>query len=105
MWIAGTLRGWPSPDSCCSARNGFVTSEGSMLRFFQAMMPREERFFALFDRHAATLVSGATALRDLLEGGSVVPEACRRIVAFENEADTIAREVLMTVRRSFITPF
>jgi predicted phosphate transport protein (TIGR00153 family) len=76
-----------------------------MLRFFQAMMPREEKFFALFDRHAATLVSGATALRDLLEGGSVVPEACRRIVTFETEADTIAREVLMTVRRSFITPF
>ena len=72
---------------------------------FQALMPREEKFFALFDRHAATLVSGATALRDLLEGGSVVPEACRRIFAFETEADTIAREVLVNVRRSFITPF
>src|SRR3569833_763454 len=76
-----------------------------MQRFFQALMPREEKFFVLFDRHAATLVSGATALRDLLEGGSVVPEACRRIIAHENEADTVAREVLMTVRRSFITPF
>jgi len=30
-----------------------------MLRFFQAMMPREEKFFALFDRHAQTLVAGA----------------------------------------------
>jgi hypothetical protein len=76
-----------------------------MQRFFQALMPREEKFFVLFDRHAATLVSGATALRDLLEGGAVVPDACRRIVMHENEADTIAREVLMTVRRSFITPF
>ena len=76
-----------------------------MQRFFQALMPREEKFFVLFDRHAATLVSGATALRDLLEGGSVVPEACRRIFTHENEADTVAREVLMTVRRSFITPF
>ena len=76
-----------------------------MLQFFQAMMPREEKFFALFDRHAATLVAGATALRDLLEGGAAIPEACRRIVAHENDADAIAREVLMTVRRSFITPF
>ena len=76
-----------------------------MLRFFQALMPREEKFFTLFDQHAATLVSGATALRDLLEGGAVVPEACRRIVAHENEADLIAREVLLNVRRSFITPF
>src|SRR6201999_1172343 len=76
-----------------------------MLTFFQAMMPREEKFFALFDKHAATLVAGATALRDLLEGGTAVPEACRRIIAHENEADAIARDVLLNVRRSFITPF
>jgi predicted phosphate transport protein (TIGR00153 family) len=76
-----------------------------MLQFFQALMPRENKFFALFDRHARTLVSGALALRDLLEGGSAVPEACRRIVAYENEADLLAREVLQSVRRSFITPF
>jgi len=68
-------------------------------------MPREETFFALFDRHARILVEGALALRDLLEGGSGVPEACRRIVAHENDADIIAREVMVRVRRTFITPF
>ena len=76
-----------------------------MLQFFQALMPREEKFFALFDRHAKTLVAGAVALRDLLEGGGAVAEGCRRIVAHENEADAIARDVLLSVRRSFITPF
>jgi predicted phosphate transport protein (TIGR00153 family) len=68
-------------------------------------MPREERFFALFDAHARTLVDGALALRDLLDGGEGVVEACRRIVAHENEADAIARDILLRVRRSFITPF
>jgi uncharacterized protein len=76
-----------------------------MLRFFQALMPREEKFFALFDRHARILVEGALALRDLLEGGAGVPDACRRIMVHENDADLIAREVLTRVRRSFITPF
>jgi len=76
-----------------------------MLQFFQALMPREGKFFALFDRHARTLVEGAVALRDLLEGGSAVADGCRRIVAHENEADGIARDVLLSVRRSFITPF
>ena len=76
-----------------------------MLRFFQALMPREDKFFGLFDAHAKTLVLGAEALRDLLSGASPVPEACRRIVAHEDEADQIAREVLISVRRSFITPF
>jgi predicted phosphate transport protein (TIGR00153 family) len=76
-----------------------------MLQFFQALMPREGKFFALFDRHARTLVEGAVALRDLLEGGSAVADGCRRIVAHEGEADAIARDVLLSVRRSFITPF
>lgn len=76
-----------------------------MLRFFQALMPREERFFLLFNDHARTLVDGAVALRDLLEGGPSVAEACRRVVAHENRADAIAREVLLGVRRTFITPF
>ena len=76
-----------------------------MLRFFQALMPREEKFFTQFNAHARTLVDGAVALRDLLEGGAGVAEACRRIVAHENEADAIARDVLLGVRRTFITPF
>ena len=63
-----------------------------MLRFFQALMPREEKFFTQFNAHARTLVDGAVALRDLLEGGAGVAEACRRIVAHENEADAIARD-------------
>ncbi len=68
-------------------------------------MPREDKFFDQFNAHARTLVDGAVALRDLLEGGPGVAEACARIVAHENAADAIAREVLLGVRRSFITPF
>jgi hypothetical protein len=68
-------------------------------------MPKEERFFGLFNRHAAVLVKGAEALRVLLNGGPGVAEAARQVVAFENEADAIAREVLLLTRRSFITPF
>ena len=68
-------------------------------------MPREEKFFGLFNDHARTLVDGAVALRDLLEGGPGVTAACARIVAHENQADAIARDVLLSVRRSFITPF
>ena len=68
-------------------------------------MPKEERFFALFNRHAAVLVQGAEALRALLNGGPGVAEAARLVVDFENQADAIAREVLLLMRRSFITPF
>ncbi len=76
-----------------------------MLRWFQAVMPREDRFFEMFNRHAATLRLGAAALDDLLQGRVDIAEGCRRIVLHENEADAIAREVLIAVRRTFITPF
>jgi uncharacterized protein len=76
-----------------------------MLGWFRAMMPKEDRFFDLFERHSKTLVAGADALRKLLEGGEAVPQYCRVIVDREHDADDIAREVLLAVRRTFITPF
>jgi predicted phosphate transport protein (TIGR00153 family) len=76
-----------------------------MLGWFRAIMPKETQFFDLFIRHAETLVAGAEALRGLLDGGDTIPQYCETIVARENEADGITREVLMAVRRTFITPF
>jgi len=76
-----------------------------MFRWFQALMPREDRFFALYNQHAQTLVQGAEALRELLNGGPGVAAAAQKVIAFETQADAIAREVLLLVRRSFITPF
>lgn len=76
-----------------------------MLRWFQALMPREDRFFELFSRHAATLVDGAEALQELLKGGPGVGAAAQKVMALENKADAIAREILLLARRTFITPF
>jgi len=76
-----------------------------MLGWFQAIMPKEERFFDLFEQHARIVVAGAEALRSLLKGGEQVEKCRERIIALENEADEIARQVLTAVRRTFITPF
>jgi uncharacterized protein len=76
-----------------------------VLGWFHAIMPKEDRFFDLFEAHAKTLVDGAGALRRVLDGGEAVPEWCARIMQHEHEADDVARDVLLAVRRSFITPF
>jgi hypothetical protein len=76
-----------------------------MLSWFQAIMPKELKFFTLFSDHAETLVEGANALRDIMKGGDGVADACARVVAHEDAADHITREVLLNVRRTFITPF
>ena len=62
-----------------------------MLGWFQALMPREERFFALFGKHAAIVVAGAEALRDLLQGGETVEAYCQQIFQREAEADDVTR--------------
>lgn len=76
-----------------------------MLGWFQALMPREERFFELFVRHATIVVAGAEALRGLLQGGDGIERYCKQIFEREAEADEVTRQVLTAVRRSFITPF
>src|SRR6476659_4344697 len=76
-----------------------------LMRWFRAFLPKEERFFDLFDRHAQTVVQGALALQDMLKGGEETPVFCQRVNQFENDADGITREVLTAVRRTFITPF
>jgi len=76
-----------------------------MPRWFQILMPHEERFFDHFNRHAHTIVDGSEALSALLHGGTVVPESCVKVMEFEAQADVITRDVLLLTRRSFITPF
>lgn len=76
-----------------------------MLRWFQALMPREDRFFAMFNRHAQTLVDGSRSLATLLHGTASISDASRSVMDFENQADVITRDVLTLTRRSFIAPF
>lgn len=76
-----------------------------MLSLFRKLMPREDRFFDLFEQHSRTVVGAAEALQLLLAGGPDMEKYCDRIVALEDQADNITREVLLAVRRSFITPF
>jgi uncharacterized protein len=76
-----------------------------MLGWFQVLMPHEDKFFDLFNRHAAVIVEGAEALKALLHGGLPIADHCHAVMEFENQADLITRDVLMLTRRSFITPF
>jgi predicted phosphate transport protein (TIGR00153 family) len=76
-----------------------------MLGWFQAIMPKEDKFFDLFEQHSTLVVAGAVALRSLLKGGDHVENCRAEILARENEADEVARQVLIAVRRTFITPF
>ncbi|WP_254606473.1 DUF47 family protein [Sphingomonas bacterium] len=76
-----------------------------MLGWFQSLLPRQGRFFELFEAHTGTLVAGADALARLFHGEGDAKTQIDEIVAREHEADDITRDVLQDVRRVFVTPF
>jgi uncharacterized protein Yka (UPF0111/DUF47 family)/8-oxo-dGTP pyrophosphatase MutT (NUDIX family) len=76
---------------------------GHMFAWFQRLLPRTGNFFDLFEAHAVTVVAGADALSRLVQDGSA--EHIIEVIEREHDADEIIREVLKTVRRTFLTPF
>ncbi|MGH6957573.1 MAG: DUF47 domain-containing protein, partial [Caulobacteraceae bacterium] len=80
-------------------------SRGDAMNWFQALAPREGRFFDMFEDHGRTLCAGARVLRQLLDGGERVPQLCGEVARLEEEADDVTRRTMLAVRRTFITPF
>lgn len=76
-----------------------------MFQMIKSMLPKEERFFDLFEAHAAKAQEAAASLRAIVEGGAAVADNCLKLARQEEEADRISYEVMQAIRRSFITPF
>ena len=76
-----------------------------MFGWFQKLLPRTGGFFELFEAHAASIVGAADALGRVIEGGPGMADHIREIHEREHDADDLIREVLHSVRRTFLTPF
>ena len=81
------------------------TGVNRMFAWFQRLLPKQGNFFDLFEAHAATLTAGSEALARMLQGGEGMADHVQEIIEREHDADAITREVLQTVRRTFLTPF
>jgi uncharacterized protein Yka (UPF0111/DUF47 family) len=80
-------------------------SGGFMFAWFQRLLPQRGDFFGMFEAHAATIVGAAEAMTKLVDGGKAHKEYITEIHRREHQADDIIRQVLTTVRRTFLTPF
>jgi predicted phosphate transport protein (TIGR00153 family) len=76
-----------------------------MLQWFQRLLPRQKAFFPLFEAHAAVIVRAAKSLREMFAGDGQMQACFQSLLAEEHAADEIAREVLVGLRTTFITPF
>jgi uncharacterized protein len=69
------------------------------------LLPRDEDFFSLFERHAALTVEGAKQFATLVAGGQNVPALAARIKEIEHETDVITHACVERLHTTFITPF
>jgi predicted phosphate transport protein (TIGR00153 family) len=68
-------------------------------------MPREEKFFDLFERSAHNMVQAARELKAMVHTWENIPEGAAAITELEHEGDTITHQIIAQLHRSFITPF
>ena len=78
---------------------------GPMFAWFQRLLPQTGNFFELFEAHSVAITGAADAMGRLIQGGPAIHENAREIYEREHDADEIIREVLKTVRQTFLTPF
>jgi predicted phosphate transport protein (TIGR00153 family) len=71
---------------------------------FQRFFPREENFFALFDKSADLIVKGAQEFRDMLDDLSNVESRTRTISDIEHQADEVTHDTVQLLYKTFITP-
>jgi uncharacterized protein len=76
-----------------------------MFSLIKNAMPKEEKFFDLFEAQAKKAQEAAATLREILDGGKSMADKIAKLSAQEEEADHISYEVMQAIRRSFITPF
>jgi predicted phosphate transport protein (TIGR00153 family) len=68
------------------------------------LLPRDEDFFSLFERHAALTVDGAKQFAKLAAGGENVKAMAARIKEIEHETDVITHACVERLHTTFITP-
>jgi predicted phosphate transport protein (TIGR00153 family) len=72
------------------------------------LMPREGRFFELFNRHASLVAEGSRELQTLLDqydNHELRAQRVARIQDLEHDADRVTHETMTLLHKIFVTPF
>ena len=68
-------------------------------------IPREEKFFDLFQESAQNMVAAAHSLKEMVNTWEHVEGKLAEITELEHKGDTITHEIMGRVHRTFVTPF
>jgi uncharacterized protein len=70
-----------------------------------SLVPREQRFYDLFEQQATILVSAGVLLKEALADMGDLPARQREIKDLEHLGDKITYETVRTLNETFVTPF
>jgi len=68
-------------------------------------IPREEKFFDLFEESAQNLVKAAQGLKQMVDTWEHVEGRVAEITELEHQGDTITHQIMAQLNRTFVTPF
>ncbi len=70
---------------------------------FGRFMPREGKFFDLFNEHAALIVEGSRELAALMASGDDLERRAHNVESIEKRGDKITRTTIELLHKTFIT--
>ncbi|MCX7140679.1 MAG: DUF47 domain-containing protein [Proteobacteria bacterium] len=71
---------------------------------FSRFMPREGKFFDMFNEHATLIVEGSLELAALMANGDDLERRARNVESIEKRGDKITRATIELLHKTFITP-
>jgi predicted phosphate transport protein (TIGR00153 family) len=73
--------------------------------FKLSLIPREKKFFILFEQSAQNVVKIAQQLKDMVNTWENIKERVGTIASLEHEGDAITHQIIAELHRTFVTPF
>lgn len=69
-----------------------------------SLLPREDKFFEIFEKAAQNLLDCAVSFKDLFNQFTDVTAKVDQITAFENRGDSMTHEIVQALNQTFVTP-
>ena len=69
------------------------------------LIPREERFYDLFEEQARNILAAAERLREMVFDFSDAPAQAMAIRELEHAGDTLTHDLIRKINTTFVTPF
>ena len=70
-----------------------------------SLIPREGKFYDLFEQDARNMVEAARKLKHLVDNWKNVEAEVREITELEHVGDTITHQIIAQLHTTFVTPF